>query len=60
MPLCEDIKMVELEKLPPSDMKEFEGKCLRDIIPAKFEKLKERIFMYNYKKITENDLFNGF
>jgi hypothetical protein len=60
MPLCEDIKIVELDKLPPSDMKEFENKCIREINPAKYDKLKERIKTYMLEKINENELFGDF
>lgn len=60
MPLCEDIKIVELEKLPPSDMKEFENKCIREIMPAKYDQLKSRISTYKNNKISEGELFNDF
>lgn len=60
MPLCEDIKIVELEKLPVSDMKEFEGKCMREIMPNKFQQLKQRINTYKENRITEGELFGNF
>ena len=60
MPLCEDIKIVELEKLAESDMKEFGDKCLREINELKFSKLCERISAYMNSKCSEGELFQDF
>ena len=60
MPLCEDIKIVELEKLAESDMREFGDKCLREINELKFQKICERTQAYMNSKCSEGELFQDF